>query len=305
MSSCFSPLHGFKGELNADGKRPIVWTARPGELERTELPCGKCIGCRLKYAKGWAIRCMHERQCHEDSCFITLTFDDAHLPKDGNLDVRHVQLFLKRLRKELGSVRYFFAGEYGGKFGRPHYHGLLFGLDFKDKVQKSIRFGNPVYESPTLAVLWPFGFHSIGDVSFASASYVARYCTKKATEAETQETFKDDDSGKRFVVDKRTGLLKRAEFTVMSRNPGIGAPWFDRFKSDVFPSDEVVYNGQRMRPPRYYDYLLDRTDSELLESLKIERSKRVDRSDNTQERLDVKQEVALAKHKIYKRTLEE
>lgn len=301
--ACYSPLHGFKGEVTPEGKRPIVWKA-PFGAERQVLPCGKCIGCRLSYAKGWALRCMHERQSHDFSSFITLTFDEQHVPSDGNLDVRHVQLFVKRLRKELGSVRYFFAGEYGGKFGRPHYHGLLFGIDFSDKVHTSTRLGNRLYESATLSNLWPFGFHSIGDLTFASASYVARYCTKKATESVTSETFRDDVTGKRLVVDKRSGVLKRAEFVCMSRNPGIGSLWFDRYGSDVFPSDEVVFAGKSMRPPRYYDYLLDKQNPDLLESLKLKRAERVDFADNTQERLDTKQEVALAKLKSFKRTLE-
>lgn len=316
--ACYSPLHGFKGEVTPEGKRPIVWKRSESDGgERCQLPCGKCLGCRMTYAKGWAIRCMHERQMHEDSCFVTLTFDEKHLPPggfckrcdadmpEGSVHVCHVQLFMKRLRKECGRVRYFFAGEYGGKFGRPHYHGLLFGLDFPDKVLKSQRMGNCLYESAVLGKLWPFGFHSIGDVSFKSASYVARYCTKKATEVATSETYRDADAGERFLVDKRSGLLKRAEFTVMSRRPGIGASWFDRFESDVFPSDEVIFNGQRMRPPRFYDNLLDKHDPDLLESLKLVRAQRVDFVDNTQERLDVKQEVALANLKHFKRTLED
>lgn len=303
--ACYSPLHGFKGELSSkDGTRPILWKA-PAGTERLTVPCGKCIGCRLTYAKGWAIRCMHERQMHEDSCFVTLTFDEDHVPADGNVDVRCVQLFMKRLRKECGHVRYFFAGEYGGKFGRPHYHGLLFGFDFSDKLLKAQRLGNFVYESALLSKLWPFGFHSIGDVTFKSASYVARYCTKKATEVATSETYRDVDAGEHFLVDKRSGLLKRAEFTVMSRRPGIGATWFDSFKSDVFPSDEVIYNGQSLRPPRFYDYLLDRVDPDLLESMKLVRAQRVDFVDNTQERLDVKQKVALANLKHFKRSLED
>lgn len=304
--ACYSPLHGFKGESTPQGTRPILWKAPVGS-ERQQLPCGKCIGCRLTYAKGWAIRCMHERQMHADSCFVTLTFDEAHLGlrERADVDVRDVQLFMKRLRKECGRVRYFFAGEYGGKFGRPHYHGLLFGFDFSDKVLKTQRLGNFLYESALLSKLWPFGFHSIGDVTFKSASYVARYCTKKATEVATSETYRDADAGERFVVDKCSGLLKRAEFTVMSRRPGIGATWFDRFSSDVFPSDEVIFNGQRMRPPRFYDNLLDKDDPDLLESLKVERAQRVDFADNTQERLDVKQEVCLSNLKHFKRSLED
>lgn len=303
--ACYSPLHVFQGDLNEENKRPILFKAKPGEFHRLQLPCGKCIGCRLNYSKGWAIRCMHEAACHEENSAVTLTFDSKHVPPDGNLDVRHLQLFMKRLRKSLGRARFFFAGEYGGEFGRPHYHGLLFGVDFPDKYfWKKTSAESLLYRSPSLEKLWPFGYSSIGDVSFQTASYIARYCTKKATEVATSETFRDEDDGKRYVVDKVSGVLKRAEFTVMSRRPGIGSFWFDRYKSDVYPSDEVVHRGTRMRPPRYYDNLLDKSDPDLLEYLKSLRAQRVVGEDNTQARLDVKQEVALANMKIYSRNLE-
>lgn len=299
---CYSPLHGFKGEINENGRRPILWKA-PFGSERQDVPCGKCVGCRLAYSKNMAIRCMHESEMHKDNSFITLTFDDDHVPKDGYVDIRHVQLFMKRFRKLVSKpLRYFFAGEYGGKYGRPHYHGLIFGYDFPDKVLVKERMGNRLYQSKELASLWPFGFHSVGDVSFASAAYVARYCVKKA---DGKHEYFRDENGKRMQVEKSTGVVQPAEFTLMSRNPGIGSTWFDKFRDDVYPSDFLVVNGGKAKPPRYYDYLLDKADSELLESLKLQRSQKVDWRESTLDRLMVKEEVKLAKIKSLKRTLED
>lgn len=297
--TCYSPLHAYEGEASENGKLATVWrrSDSPEQVKRI-LPCGKCIGCKLTYSKGWAIRCMHEAQMHHASSFITLTFDDSKLPVDfdGSLDVRHVQLFMKRLRKYLKNcrVRYFFAGEYGGRMGRPHYHGLIFGYGFPDReFLKNGPSGLPIYVSSSLAELWPFGFNSVQDVTMASAAYVARYCVKKVTGEDADEHY----------VDKSSGVLRKPEFTVMSRRPGIGTLWFDRFYSDVFPSDEVVFNGRRNRPPRFYENLLDKRDPDLLQSLKLERRSKVNLKDCTDARLLSREEVKKAQVKLLRRTL--
>lgn len=76
---------------------------------------------------------MHESQSHDFSCFVTLTYDDEHMPYGGDLHYRHFQLFLKKLRKRLGRpVRYFMCGEYGDRLGRPHYHAILIGVEVAD-----------------------------------------------------------------------------------------------------------------------------------------------------------------------------
>jgi len=292
--ACYSPLHGYVGEVNEKGSRPIAWKAPAGSV-RQVVPCGKCVGCKLQYAKNWAIRCIHESQMHERNSFITLTFDDDHLPADGSLDYGYFQDFMKRLRLSVDHpIRFFHAGEYGGKLQRPHHHALLFGHDFDDKIVKTVRNGNKFYESPSLGALWPMGFHSIGDVNYATASYVARYCVKKVNGEAADEHY----------VNRKTGVLLKPEFTTMSRRPGIGATWFKKFKSDVFPSDEVVMSGRPCRPPRYYDNLLDKEDPDLLESLKLKRAAKVSYSESTDERLRVKEEVKIAEVSKLKRTLE-
>ena len=121
---------------------------------------------------------------YEQNCFLTLTYSEENLPEGGNLEKEELQKFIKRLRKKIEpiKIRYFGAGEYGDQKKRPHYHLCIFNYDFPDKEVYSLSGKNrefPVYISPTLQELWPFGYHTIGEVSMASAGYIARYVVKK------------------------------------------------------------------------------------------------------------------------------
>jgi hypothetical protein len=145
--TCYKPLLGYRAaERNEQGKRPLVFNPSQGLVDMPiKVACGQCIGCRLERSRQWAIRCVHEASLHEHNSFITLTYNDENLPADGSLDVRHWQLFMKRLRKRHGSgIRYFHCGEYGSKHRRPHYHACLFGLDFPDKKLWMMRNGIPL-----------------------------------------------------------------------------------------------------------------------------------------------------------------
>ena len=121
-----------------------------------ELPCGRCIGCKLERARQWAVRCMHEAALHEANCFVTLTYEDDKLPPDGGLRPRDFVLFMKRLRKRYGNgIRFFHCGEYGEKFLRPHHHVLLFNHDWPDKrVCRTSKSGESLYSSGELESLW-------------------------------------------------------------------------------------------------------------------------------------------------------
>lgn len=211
---------------------------------------------------------MHEASLYDRNCFLTLTYDDAHLPLNGSLVKRDFQLFMKRLRKRYGSkIRFYMCGEYGespgdGKsFGRPHYHALLFNHSFSDQRFFSRRQSGTLFTSDSLSELWPFGFSVIGEVTFESAAYVSRYVMKKVTGEKAAAHYGD----------------RVPEFTTMSRGckrlgtGGIGKGWFEQFKSDVYPRDGVVVRGHIARPPRFYDDLLGREDRALLEKLKIQR----------------------------------
>lgn len=294
---CYHPLTGFRVE----GDSKIVFNEPAvGCLGVLQLPCGQCVGCRLERSRQWAMRCMHESQMYDGSSFVTLTYDDEHLPDEGGLCYRDFQLFMKRVRKRLGPTRFFMCGEYGEQFSRPHFHAALFGLWFPDLLPyKHLPSGSKIFTSELLSELWGNGFCSVGDVTFESAAYIARYVLKKV----------GNDVERLGTVDYSTGALsvKRAEFSQASRRPGLGYPWLERFHTDVFPRDEVVIRGVKMKPPRYYDGKAEDFLSlgGLLE-LESERLAKIDHAstDGTPDRLAVRELVTNARLAFKKRGIE-
>lgn len=261
MGACTKPLQAWYGkELTRLGKRPMVFSHTNAEDPDSpvSLPCGQCMACRLERSRQWAIRCMHEASLYENNCFITLTFNPEELEKRDkpwSLDVRDYQLFMKRLRKKYGDgIRFFHCGEYGSHGGRPHYHACLFNFDFPDKRLWQMVNGNRLYVSDALSELWPYGFSTIGEVTFESAAYVARYIMKKVTgdAAEDHYQFVDSKTGE-FLYDKKP------EYTTMSRRPGIAKGWFEKYQTDVYPKDFITVNGKKCRPPKFYDKILEQT----------------------------------------------
>lgn len=287
-------------------KRPLI------------LPCGQCIGCRLERSRQWAIRCVHESQMHEFNSFVTLTYSDENLPTLGSLFYRDFQLFMKRLRKRLAAagrqresrslpggevprVRFYMCGEYGEKLGRPHYHACLFGVWFDDREYwRKSPSGALLYRSALLEELWPHGTAEIGDVTFESAAYVARYIMKKVIGKHALEHYSVCNEDGEII-----GHLE-PEFTSMSLKPGIGAGWFKKFHQDVFPHDYVVINGMKVKPPKYYDKIVKGLDPYFAEELGFEREKKseVYLGDTTPERLEVRRRVTEARLSFKVRTLE-
>lgn len=297
--TCYRPLECWR--IAGDTKLRFTYPHRSDILEKLEVPCGQCIGCRLERSRQWAIRCIHEAQLHEKNCFITLTYAPEHLPSPPTLDVRDFQLFMKRLRKRFGKgVRFFHCGEYGEQYGRPHYHACLFNFDFPDKKLWRTSNGFNIYTSSILEELWPFGFSTIGDVTFESAAYVARYIMKKVTGKNADEHYEN--------VDPLTGevYLAKPEYITMSRRPGIASGWFEKYASDVYPSDAVVVRGREMRPPRYYDNKLKSIApldyEEIQHQRYLDAQKHLD--NNTKDRLYVRHEVQKARLKQLIRPLE-
>ena len=300
---CYFPLQGYRAKsVNESGKRSVVFSRKAGFIDLpVVLPCGRCVGCRLERSRQWAIRCVHEASLYSDNCFITLTYSDDHLPKDGSLHVDHFQKFMKRLRfrcqgfTAVGDqfpIRFFHCGEYGEKFGRPHFHAILFNYDFPDKVLWTIRNGQNLYRSKILEELWPFGHSSVGSATFESAAYVARYIMKKQTGDLAFYHYSDIDFDTGEVLNTR-----KPEYTTMSRKPGIGKAWFDRWSSDVFPSDEIIFRGKRMSVPRYYgdQYELISPDNYVTIKFKRKKKAKLLAKDNTPDRLAVKLKCKLAK----------
>ena len=191
---CYSPLKGFKSKETGG----IVFKRSKEAGAAMEVACGQCLGCRLDRTRMWATRICHESSLYDDdggNSFITLTYDDDHLPPDGGLRKSDFQKFMKRLRKFFPQkVRYFMCGEYGdqcvhglekcpycGHLHRPHYHAILFNCWFQDLALYKDAEGYYVYTSPTLEKLWGKGFVTVGEVTYDSAAYVASYCVKKIT----------------------------------------------------------------------------------------------------------------------------
>jgi hypothetical protein len=289
--ACFHPQVAWQLD---DG---TVVFKQAGKVRRElKLPCGGCVGCRLERSRTWMIRVMNEASMHEHNAFVTLTYKPEALPPWGNLNYRDFQLFMKRLRKQFGPVRFYMCGEYGEKDRRPHYHACLFGVNFVDrKVWGKNKNGDALYRSFALEQLWPHGISTFGNVTEQSASYVSRYIMKKVTgDAARDHYMVVNDDGETFDL--------TPEFTRMSLKPGIGAEWIKKYVKDVKVKDSVIIKGRSMRPPRYYDKFIEEEDydhSEHVNLLRYEKSKEY-RDDNTRERLEVREKVALGsiKHKV-------
>lgn len=288
---CYLPLRAHQ---HVSGKTFKIVQDFRSPTPNVELPCGRCLGCRLEKARSWALRCYHEElTTREDgyrSIFLTLTYAEEHRPHD--LVHEHFQKFIRSLRKKTKlKIRYFMCGEYGEKNGREHFHAILFGYRPDDLQLVKIRNGTRNYISPSLAKHWPYGGHEIGDVSYKNAGYVARYTLKKQQ-----------------ALDKETGELaygnRRPPYIKCSTRKGIGYQFFQRYKQDLFPGDECITPDGRKAPvPTYYRKLLLAEDPELAEELRLKRVEKAKaNTDNTPERLAVRH---LVKQKQAERLIRE
>ena len=295
---CFAPLRGYRSlQRSESGKRPLVFSYREGYHDRpVEVPCGQCVGCRQEKARQWAVRIMHETMLHAHNVFITLTYAPEHLPKHGSLRKRDFQLFMKRLRKRIAptKVRFFSSGEYGSNTFRPHYHAIIFGYGFPDKLRVGQRGEHPIYRSATLEELWDKGHSEIGTVTYQSASYVARYCVKKLNEVEAHERYRrlDEETGELVPVE--------AEFATMSRRPGIGAAFYEKYGAQIHRLDSVVVNGKEMKPPKFYDDLGEVQRPEVVRLAKARRNWMVNEEDQSPQRLTTRENVALERQRHFK-----
>lgn len=297
---CYSPMPAVR---MSDGSVKFVSRNKAGVDGTLELPCGQCIGCRLERSRQWAMRCLHESSLYDRNCFITLTYDDAHLPHGGTLRYSDFQKFMKRLRKRsVLPVRFYMGGEYGESGTiRPHYHACLFGYDFPDRVPfKRSASGEMLYTSKLLEELWPLGLSTVGNVTFQSAAYIARYCLQKVTGDAAVDHY-------RVITDDGEIIDRTPEFNHMSLKPGIGARWLEKYQTDVFPRDYVVINGNKTKPPKYYDTLFERENpgefSEIVAQRELDGYKDFLKGEQSSARLSVKEKVTAARVSFLKRNL--
>lgn len=288
--ACFKPLQAWQLETGE-----VVFVERGSVLRALTLPCGQCIGCRLERSRQWAVRCVHESQMHAYNSFVTLTYREEELG-NPSLVYRDFQLFAKRLRRKMGPFRFYMCGEYGEQYRRPHFHACLFGVFFADRVLfRRLPSGFDVYTSSVLESLWPHGFSSIGDVTFESAAYVARYIVKKVTGSRALDHYVSPD-----------GEVLCPEFTRMSLKPGIGSTWFEKYSKEVYPRDYVVVRGMKCKPPRYYDELMREAKPVVMDFVDLDRYVKAGNvsEDTTPERLRVREQVAEARLRLKQRNLE-
>lgn len=271
---------------------------------------------------------MSEAELHGTrNTFITLTYSDEYLPADGSLKYEHFQLFMKKLRRSLWrkygksspKVKYYVAGEYGSAcrtcslperncechqytpgLGRPHFHAIIFNHQFDDQYLWETNNGNKYYRSHDLEKLWPEGHSIIGDVTFESTAYVARYVMKKINGDLADDHY--------LKLHRATGELVPVtpEFNHMSLKPAIAKDWFLKYQTDVFPEDHIVKRGKTYPVPDYFLRLYKYIDEDGFEAVKKKRIQRaVDQKLNsTPSRLAVREKIQQQKLSKLKRTLE-
>lgn len=305
---CYHPLTAWVDGVRSNGKKNIVFKKPYLPREELKLPCGQCIGCRLERSRQWAMRMVHESQMHEENAFITLTYDEKHKPSDGSLSVKEWQLFIRRLRRLMKrnyqgkKILYYGAGEYGEETYRPHYHAIIFGHGFMDRIPIKSNGDFDLFASGELSSLWPFGFSSVGDVTFKSAAYVARYVMKKVNGKRAENIEGIFGLSPYNRVDLTTGEYYEVlpEFSTMSLKPAIGKKWYEKYQGDCYPSDQVVVDGTPQRPPKYYDGLYPD-----IEAIKAKREKRAEQYawNNTNARLRIRETIKMAQYDQLKRGL--
>lgn len=284
--ACFHPLKAYKSASpSGNGKRPLLFKKKGAftDLPLVNVPCGQCIGCRMDRAREWATRCWHESQLHAENCFLTLTYDEAHVyrkinPETGeivnSLRPEDITLFFKNLRYELDKfgikIRYFQCGEYGERFGRPHHHVLLFGHSFPERDKGEEYKGNRYYHSDFLDEIWGKGKCIISDLTYDSAAYTCRYVLKKVK----GEHSKNPDVVAYFNNHYEN---RHPEYVTMSRKPGIGRNWINEFMEETYVHDGVNIGKKHLgKVPRYYDKVYDAINHEeflILKSKRVRKAK--------------------------------
>ena len=190
------------------------------------VPCGKCLACRIAKRTEWAMRMLHELSDYEDAVFVTLTYDEDHIPSNHSLKKSDLQKWFKRVRKEIEpkKIRYFACGEYGDKTQRPHYHAIIFGLSLR------------VDDKMVMQSKWPMGRLHYGTAEPDSIRYVAQYIDKKYT----------GDFAKREYAEKH----REPVFRVSSL--GLGRSYINKNSDQIKRMGHCTVRGVLHSLPRYY-----------------------------------------------------
>lgn len=287
---CNQPLPAWRTKSpNENGKYGVTFTAHLADTSRKlELPCGRCIGCRLEKARQWGIRMMHEAKLWPQNYFVTLTYNEAALPRTiqglPTLQPADFTLFMKRLRKHYSRfqgggagapaprphpardteqpgdrIRYYQCGEYGETTNRPHHHAILFNMPLPDlrpiHAARARKDAHTLYTSAQLERLWGKGMVSVGRVTFETAAYVAGYVTKKITGPRAAEHYQG----------------RVPEYATMSRRPGIGSGFLLKYRDEIYEHDSVIIRGIEVAPPKAYDRIIERNDPDAYALVQLKR----------------------------------
>lgn len=279
--ACYHPLLAVKYSMT-DPEWKVIGSFEDSDVTNLSfaktmmVPCGHCIGCRLDYSRKWANRMALEKETTGDALFITLTYDEEHLPicyvyeniTFGTLVLKDVQDFWKRFRKKLKGkkITYYQAGEYGDLTERPHYHFIAFGIGLDDipklKPDGKNELGNVWYRSEWLDDIWKCGRVCIAEANWQTMAYVSRYVTKKVIGGD---------------VRAHEFLGRHNEFATMSKNPAIGLRWLienaPRIEDDRLTHIAIPGKGS-VKIPKYF---MDKAEKLGYNFLKVEPASDVDR----------------------------
>lgn len=285
---CTNPKIAYRfRRATHDYGNPVEITFRQPPLndwqkyDQIALPCGKCVSCQIAKSRDWANRCILEMEDHSHTTFLTLTYDDAHLPRTWDINKatgectpvatlvpRDLQLFLKKLRFHADNhIRFFACGEYGSRTFRPHYHLIIFGLHCQDaEPQSRSEIGNQYYTSDFISRLWtdqygdPLGYHILAPATWKTCAYTARYILKKQTDQNSRQWYKDH------------GL--EPPFMRCSRSPGIGAHYLERHP-DCMQFTQIssgdIDGARSFCPPAYFKRKFKEQDPVSADWYSIER----------------------------------
>lgn len=234
------------------------------------IPCQKCQGCRVDYASEFSTRAYLESLQHKESCFITLTYNNENIPKNRSLNKKDFQDFFKRLRKNTGKkIRYMLCGEYGPKTLRCHGHMLCWGYRPKDlKFYKKNHVGDFLFTSEELNKIWGKGYTIIGNITYESAAYVARYVYKKSYGID-KDFYKKHGREPEFILTSRRPGLATNAFTnkkiweKIKRNMGVLIPTKDGVKLKKIPTF-LREKWKNFEDRKEYFKLFDKRARELL-----------------------------------------
>ena len=312
---CYAPLQGYKDPISGG-----LTFDKKGTAQSLEVACGQCLGCRVDHCLMWSIRIIHESCMHIDNfgnSWATLTYRDPstctseqyknghYVPSDLSLRPSHVSDFVRSLRKANDhKIRYFYCGEYG-TLGRPHYHICLFNHSFSDQYVYKDDCGIVTYTSDELQKHWKHGFTTCSELTIDNAAYTAGYAFKKITGKRAEDHYlRCDEHGEAYWLHPEYIRMS----TGRGKPSGIGAAFYEKYSSDIFPNDKspVPGSSEKELVPRYYQNILADTDPAMLEKIKQTRQEFITAhaADFTPERLRDKYVCARAKQSLKKRELQ-